>query len=243
MRSILVCVDYADMLMQTLPYNQHHFSETLVVTTPEDIKTQTIADRFNTETFCTSAFYAKGAIFNKWAALEEGLDYFGREGWLCLMDADVLWPKLISPIDWQVGKLYSPERRMMPNPTQAKPYPDEHLWGAYPLHRNKAEWAGYTQIFHASDPVLGPAPWHETNWSHAGGADSFFQRKWKPQNKIRPPFNVLHMGPAGKNWCGRATPYLDGTSSQEADRHASDLNQVFNQRRITKNYDHEKLRG
>ena len=38
-------------------------------------------------------FYADGAAFNKWKALELALDSYGRRGWLCVMDADVIWPQ------------------------------------------------------------------------------------------------------------------------------------------------------
>ena len=111
------------------------------------------------------------------------------------------------------------------------PLPDESDWNQYEIHRNVNEFAGYSQIFHASDPVLGNAPWHETNWKHAGGADSFFQRKWKKENKIRPDFEVLHLGHAGRNWCGRTTDYLDGSKHEKKGEHQAHLNQMIIGRR------------
>jgi hypothetical protein len=157
------------------------------------------------------------------------------------MDADVLWPKVLpKDFKLEFGKLYTPLRRMhtdltktfihreeetyntlskngdVQSHTQIKSqsthiYPPENKWMEYPIHPNVGEWAGYTQIFHAEDPVLGPAPWHEIDWKHAGGADSFFQLKWPSSRKVRPGWEVLHLGEAGRNWCGRATPYIDGT--------------------------------
>jgi hypothetical protein len=64
--------------------------------------------------------------------------------------------------------------------------PPENEWTKYPIHRNTKEWAGYSQIFHADDPVLGQPPWYDISWSHAGGADSAFQHKWTEDKKIRP---------------------------------------------------------
>jgi hypothetical protein len=128
------------------------------------------------------------------------------------------------------GNLYTPRRRMWENWPSTEKWqgdvrvdpdtmiPDEQFWSRFPLHPQQREWAGYTQIFHASDPVLGPPPWHEVDWKHAGGADSMFQLKWPEERKVRPPFEVLHLGPAGQNWCGRATPLLDGTVPPEAAR-------------------------
>src|SRR5580692_269178 len=94
MKAILVSVDYADILAVTLPYNRHHFDEVYVVTTPgsEDGR---VAKQLGAEVWGTTAFYDDGAVFNKWKALEEALDVMGRDGWLCVMDADVLWPKTV----------------------------------------------------------------------------------------------------------------------------------------------------
>lgn len=236
MKAIIVCVDFADLLSITLPYNRHHFDEVMVVTTPEDKATIEVCHnlRQSVNLTLTRSFYEDGAVFNKWKALEEGLDCMGRTGWICIMDADVLWPKKITYCGYpwrpgKVGDLYTPFRRMWENwpslglttrtsPGLADGIPPESEWVKFPLHRQQQEFAGYSQIFHASDPHLGPAPWHEIDWCHAGGADSFFQMKWPDSCKIRPPFEVLHLGPAGVNWCGRASRMLDGTIPAEAQK-------------------------
>jgi hypothetical protein len=83
----------ADILAVTLPYNRHHFSEVLIVTTQEDIATHAVAFTNNAGVLATPSFYGAGASFAKFRAIEEGLDSLGRRGWLCLMDADVCWPK------------------------------------------------------------------------------------------------------------------------------------------------------
>lgn len=249
MRAFLVCVDYADILKVTLPYNRHHFTDVWVVTTERDAATREVALENRARVFATDAFYRNGAKFNKWLALEECLDYAGRLGWIALMDADVLWPKDVGLVDrgdrlvWlaepgepgcaieqRIGTLVTPRRRMAPWPLRYdSPLPgDERTWAEFPLHRNDAEWAGYTQIFHADDPVLrwcgncgeergncrpdcrGFA-WHNTGYTHAGISDSEFQAVWDRENKVRPPWEVLHLGESGINWAGRATPLADGT--------------------------------
>lgn len=233
MRAIMVCVDYCDLLEITLPRNAHHFDEIMVVTSPADVNTQTYLEMLSctipVKCFVSDLFYENGAIFNKWKALEAGLDAFGREGWICIMDADVIWPQETPVIKFEIGKLYTPMRRMRHEVTL--PIPPEKEWGRYPIHRNIAEWAGYSQIFHASDPALGPAPWHEIDWKHAGGADSFFQRKWAPENKVRPQFEVLHLGEAGKNWAGRATEFVDGTKPEHSEERLNYVNNIWINRR------------
>lgn len=240
MRAIIVSVDYGDLLDVTLHYNRHHFDEVMVVTTQDDRDTQAVAIAADADLCLTGAFYHDGAAFNKWKALEEGLDCFGRQGLICIMDADVLWPQVIPDFEYEKGCLYTPIRH-----TKVEingPVPPEDEWESYPEHPNCGEWAGWTQIFHADDPHLGAAPWHETNWRHAGGADSFFQMKWPVKCKKRPPFRVLHLGEDGVNWCGRATPYIDGRIPSESEDRRRMLDD-FRRRRLPGKgrFDHEKI--
>lgn len=263
LRAITVVVDYLDLLRVTLPWNRHHFSEVMVVTSPEDAPhVHPFCMAHGARVFVTDAFRRGGADMNKWLALEEGLDAFGRKGWLALLDADVLWPKdadvrtglgrdslyLGTPkFEVKFGRLCSPLRRMAPWPLPGGVVPPEGTWGQYPLHRNVNEHAGYSQVFHAEDPALracadcgcpredhvdyhgdasychgdckgcGRHSWHETDYLHAGTADSLFQARWPREKKVRPPWECLHLGEAGANWAGRATPYLDGSRHPEAD--------------------------
>lgn len=210
LRAILVSVDYAPLLRLTLPYNRHHFTDVMVVTAHRDAETQEVALANGCKFFATDAFYWDGADFNKWLALELALDAYGREGWLCLMDADVAWPKQIPNLDYQIGNLYTPLRHCCEEGPDE--IPAEETWSQYRLHRNEGEWAGYSQIFHASDPHLPAAPWHAINWRHAGGADSFFQLRWG-ENRVRPPWTCLHIGKSGVNWTG-----MHGTQQERKQR-------------------------
>ena len=251
MRAITVSVNFSDLLDLTMSRNRKHFSDVLVVTDLQDDATVKVAERLNCKVFRTDAFTRNGAYLNKWAALEEGLDAFGRHGWLTHLDADVIWPEDIHLAEKptsglgdpvldilsetyggtrvRIGQLCSPLRRMLYRPDFG--IPPEKDWELLPIHRNQAEWAGYSQIYHASDPVLGSPPWHDISWQHAGGADSFWQRKWKPENKIRPPWAVLHVGSAGENWMGRVTPRLDGTKVEGAEERQQQVNQMWFERR------------
>lgn len=246
MRAILVSVDYADLLSVTLPFNRHHFSEVLIVTTPQDIATQQVAANCNAQVHLTESFYDNGADFNKWKALEEGLDKFGREGLLCIMDADILWPKQQLLDSWfELGYLYTPKRRLLYNLAYTKEVAlNENQWYKVPV-ANEPQWAGYTQIFHANDYHLPVAPWHELNWRHAGGADSGFQDLWPASNKVRPAWTVIHLGVAGMNWCGRATPYLDGTTNTSATDRRERMHNYYARRHFATNqqeiYAAEKL--
>lgn len=198
MRAATVCVDFGELLSESLAYNRHHFDECLIVTSPADTVTQEVANRHGATLHVTDAFYRDGAFFNKYRAMEEGLDVFGRHGWMLILDADIFLPTRLPDFELTIGNLYGPRRRMIP----ALPLPPEDQWDSYPPCRNTVELSGYFHLFHADDPRLPKPHWYQTNWKHAGGADSFLERRWPAENKIRPPFSVAHIGEQGKHWCG-----------------------------------------
>ncbi len=199
----------------------------MVVTTPTDFETQDIAIENDCRVYVTDAFYEDGAAFNKFRAMEEGLEIYGRSGWLTIMDADVLWPKLLpETFSPEIGYLYTPYRRMC---LKTDVVPPESEWLDYPRHRQVKEFAGFTQIFHGADPVLRSTPWFVQTHTHCGGGDSWFQNKWSEENKIRPLWKVLHLGEAGKFWCGKSK------ESQEK------LKEFLRLRRVNRNFDHEMI--
>jgi len=209
-KAILACVDYGDLLEYTLPCNRHHFDRIMVVTTPTDTRTIEVAKEYGAEVYTTTAFYHNYAFFNKWAAIEEALDVFGRDGWMCFMDADVLWPKITSGFWCQPGYIYTPRRRLLTELSKGVCLREE-AWHKFPLHP-VLDWCGYSLVVNADDPRLGDPPWHETIWTYANGADRAFADKWPFERKRVPPFEVLHLGEVGKNGCGRVGVDLDGVS-------------------------------
>lgn len=212
-KSLVVCVEFDDFLSITLPRNKKHFSRTLVVTSCNDFDTQRIALENECECFTTDVFYQQGAVFNKGAALEKGLDILGRDGWICLWDADIVMAQSL-----KFGKdpsyLYTALRKTIVDP---KSFSDDLDWNLVEITTHENEYPGYFQLFHSS--AAGAKPWFETNWLHAGGYDSIFQNRFKRKLR-RPPFYVMHLGPSvdkvpefhlriGENWCGRVSERLD----------------------------------
>ncbi len=232
-KAVTVCVDFHDYAAVTLPRNARFFDRVVVVTTPEDTKTQAIVATVpNAICHLTRAFYANNCHFNKGAAIEESFDTMGREGWFVHMDIDTILPDDFAwPSDLQIGKLYTPRRRMMENVAAPVVIPPSREWSRlFPLHPQCVEWAGYFQMANAADPVLRERPWYPTTWVHGGGSDSELQAKWHPSNKVRPAFEVLHLGESGVNWAGRASAYLDGQRPPEAATRISTLRQMIRSR-------------
>lgn len=211
MNAVIVCVEYDDLLCVTLPTIRPHFERVVVVTTASDTGTQQVCREGGAECYETNAFFRNGAEFNKGAAINEGFDVLGRKGWLAVVDADIVFPSTVRKFTGSLepGKLYVPRRRLCNHPAE---YHGQLDWSGWPVVPER-EYAGYCQIFHASDPVLRQSPWYSTRWRHAGGCDSDFQARWKPANRARLSFEVLHLGPLGQNWYGRHTDRIDGKAT------------------------------
>lgn len=243
MRAIMTCVDFADIAALTIPHNREHFSEVWVVTSRSDHATMKVANDNNCHIVTTDKFWDGGAAFNKWVALEHGLDLMGRKGRLAILDVDVLWPTEAAFPFSTPGKLCTPRRRMLTDLTSLNDgIPPEGEWGKFPLHPQQQEFAGYTQVFWAEDEHLGPPPWHDVTWAHCGGADSAFQAKWPEHRKVRPDWECLHLGGSGENWCGRVSSYLDGTAPPEASQRSEQLRRFMKVRRATRSFDCEKIK-
>lgn len=207
MNAILTCVDFADILAVTLPRMVEVFANVLVVTSHRDEETYSLAYRTGGATpYRTDAFWQGGASFAKGHALEEGLCFLGKAGWIAILDADILLPADVDLSGVEEGNLYSPFRRICE--TQEEFGQD---WSSYPRgpERLNQEFAGYFQLFHADDPVLeGGRPWYisDTWWKTAQGCDTDFYRRWPRGSLKRLPFEVLHLGPVCQNWSGRRSP-------------------------------------
>lgn len=206
-RGIVVCVGYDDILSITLRKNMRHLSECLVVTHSDDHKTKSLAASVpGARTFETNSFYEYGAKFNKGLAIELGFEELGRDGWILVWDADILFPESMDLGGVESGNLYTPKRFILED---VKSWSDDLDWSSLPL-RHDVEFAGYFQLFNASDSLLRQRPWYGIDYSHCGGCDCIFQMKWPSQKKLRPNFNVLHIGPCDTNWFGRASERMDG---------------------------------
>lgn len=214
-KAVVVCVNYDDLLAVTMPALLPHVQELVVVTAPADEKTQAlVAGRRNARCHVTDAFYRHGAKFNKGLAMEEGFDALGRDGWILVIDADILVPPDLSfqlaALRPRPGFLYTPRRRILDDPTQWERYADPRTWPSLPGRKEDKGHYGYFQLFHAGDPVLKALPWYATEFTHAGQCDDKFQHRWPVPRKPRPPFEVLHLGRCDENWFGRTTARVDG---------------------------------
>lgn len=220
---VVVCVHYDDFLGITLPALLPHVGRVIVVTRPDDAGTLAVVDAAGPKVtaYRTDAFTRDGAVFNKGRAIEEAFDVAGRVGWFLVMDADILVPPDLGDQLWRLrpvaGHLYTPRRRILADPTRWSEYADPSTWSRLPLRQEDKGFYGYFQLFHAEDPVLRTRPWYPVRFTHAGRCDDVFQKRWPWSCKVRPQFEVVHLGPCDQNWFGRVTDRLDGTQAADTD--------------------------
>lgn len=217
-RGITVSVDFADLLSITLRANVHHLAECLVVTAPHDRETQELCAAIpGVRTFVTDEFYRHGAFFNKGAALEAAFSAYGREGWLLVFDADILFPDAMQ-IDWlNPTCIYGPHRRIVDDPLNWDPAAP---WDRFRRYQEGPRILGYFQMFNAA-AIRDIRPWYPTTYTHACGSDADFQSLWPPNRRAKLPFDVLHLGPTNANWFGRVTRRLDGTVPERSEEMAA----------------------
>ena len=235
-KAIAVCVEYDDILALTLPTWLRHFDDILIVTTPADQKTRELAEALGVRVHYTDAFYRNGAEFNKGAAMEEGFDSLGRDGWLCILDADIVLPPIMPMGDVRPGTLYGARRRSIVNPLD---WHGGYEWHGLPTIPD-TEIAGYFQLFHAASTQLTARPWYPTTLRSAASCDNAFMLRFG-HHQQRLGFDVLHLGPTGNNWCGRTTPRIDtGETPAEAEARAMQRERLVRQR-MAGNRDYERL--
>jgi len=214
---LVVCVDYADYLEQTLPRWAGGLDRLLVVTTARDRSTLTACTRLRVRTHVTDAFYRLGAAFNKGGALDEGLAALNPPEWVLLFDADISppdeWRAEIDAGALSPGYLYTATRRNEQGQILGGP--------------GRFELPGYFLLFHARDPVSQDRPLFG-DWHNASGYDTVFSRRWRQEMWRSLSFVVTHLGERRRHWCGRDN--------------AAGMTEMDERRRLLKGFLHERLR-
>lgn len=89
--AVSVCIGYADILRETLKYNQFHFDSYTVVTSEQDTDTQGLCFRNNVHCLVTEDWSRDGS-FSKGRCVERGLQHLSYDSWICHLDADIVLP-------------------------------------------------------------------------------------------------------------------------------------------------------
>jgi hypothetical protein len=233
LEAVVICESYADFLAETLPMNRILFDKLVVVTSPEDHKTQRICEYWHVKCIQTDSIRSRWKEFCKGSAINEGLADLDKDGWLVHMDADIALPpltrKLIERADLDPAMVYGCDRFMV------RSYKDWRRFKHLPALQQECEaWIhphafqlgtrvmsdkmggyipiGFFQLWNPSASGISQYPQEHTS---AGRGDMLFAEQW-PRSKrgFIPEVIGYHLesekSEMGSNWRGRTTkPFAD----------------------------------
>jgi hypothetical protein len=195
---VVVSVNYADRMAQTLPRNIGMFDEFVIVTTSGDTETQALARMHGATLVISDRCFDDDHSFNKGRMLNDGLVALTDPDWVLMTDADItLNPQtrnFILSHALNPGCMYYTSRE---NCTHV-----ENERGTV-----NAEPNGYFQLFHPSARAIRntwPKPLSEAFCS-AGSIDSYFWQQWPLEKLVFiPELGVQHLAcnRLGENWNG-----------------------------------------
>jgi len=242
---ITTSVNYSDYLQLILP-EAVKYGRVIVATSPADRDTIMVTEANGAECFQTNAWTNNRAPFSKGAGINAALDYAKPDGWLLLLDSDiVLMPP--PPDFWPLNRMdetcmYGVRRRscysedvwrkclrdkswydlpLDPLPPVKRRGKQMKVWGGRPT-ANPIGLQGYFQLWHYPT-----APHRMKEHRTAAKYDVELALTWDDDKRVLLPWNdysVIHLGHARRNWKGRTThrwnviPIPAGELEQAAER-------------------------
>ena len=227
---LVICNNYSDYLAFTLPLNKHHFDNMVVVTGPDDKKTQKLCEYHHVKCVVSKRMFEDGP-FNKGKAINDGLAALKGLGWIVHMDADMVLPPATRIIWERIGLdkklIYGIDRMMCPDFEQWVQFTKEPVLihenyiyvhsNAFPVGTRICKWGdgdgyipiGFFQMWHASLKKVYPE-----EHGYAGRSDMLFAMQWpRAERSFLPEILGIHLSTAdltaaekmGTNWCGRVS--------------------------------------
>lgn len=228
--AVVVCVNYADFLAHTLPYNKSQFDRMVVVTAPGDEHTINLCHYYNVECIETDVFYRGGDVFNKGAGINEGLGKLSMKGWVVHMDADMYLPPqtrgIIDRLQLDPEKIYGCDRLMCPSYEAwaefvCEPKQIQEGWvfihpTAFPVGVRIAQYMSYAGgyeplgYFQLWNPRTSGIESYPTEHGAADRTDVLFCKQWpRARRELLPEIVLIHLestSEMGANWWGRKSP-------------------------------------
>jgi hypothetical protein len=228
--ALITCVNHADFLAHTLPMNKPQFDRILVVTSPEDKKTQQVCAYWGVQAHVTDSFQSRWGHFCKGSGINEGLALLDKDAWLCHLDADIALPPnaryALERADLDTSMIYGIDRVMCPNWQAWQRFisePQPHTEGngffintvhsGFPLgtrvafdHEGGYIPIGFFQLWHADSGISKYVEGH----SDAGREDAVFPTQWPRRKRgFIPEITAYHLeseqAEMAVNWKKRTT--------------------------------------
>jgi hypothetical protein len=232
--AVVICDKYHDFLVKTLPHNKYQFDRIVVVTSPEDTKTQRICEHWHVECIKTDALETRWGRLCKGAGINVGLAALSLANWAVHMDADILLPPqtklLIEQADLNPKFLYGIDRfnvrgydsyaHFMDMPQLQQECNTYVHIDQFPLgtrimqpHANGYVPLGFFQMWNPKESGVFRYPEGHTD---AGREDTLFAKQWpRRERALIPEIVGYHLeskdSAMSANWNGRKTmPFEHG---------------------------------
>lgn len=247
LEAVIVCLNYHDFLLETLPLNLPYFDDVIVVTGHADERTKNVCRKYSVDYVVTSAFHEHGDTFNKARAINIGLSSLSKKEWLIHLDADIVVPhgfrRMLDKALLNPKNIYGADRinvygydAWMKLKPRLIPHYDAHWFvdagkchekepmegckfGARVIHKEHGYIPiGFFQLFHQSAGYS-----YNHKLGQAAGSDVMFPIQWPRENRILlPEVVVYHLDSElehgiGTNWKGRKSKHFG--RCQKCDRH------------------------
>lgn len=232
LEAVVVCLNYADFLAESLPMNLSHIDRLVVVTGHEDHATREVCRKWSVECVLTDVFTEKGETFNKGSAINIGIGTLRQQGWIMQLDADIVLPVnfrgMLDKSALQRDCIYGAERmnvvgydqwhrikdKWFTDPQFAYRYivnsPSDLAVGANVVHKQYGYTPiGFFQLWHSEYMHRYELRYPETEGS-AENMDVQWALRWpRAKRLLLPTFRVFHLesetARMGANWSGRTT--------------------------------------
>ena len=230
---VTVSVGFDDILDVTLAENHQQCDHLIVVTTHDDLKTQSVCRKYGVTCVPTDTFTKFPNEFRKGAGINRGFDFFQYYGFRGYIDADCILPNNFNRILFNhtvldqsvlygcdrinisgLKELQTVKKRLTSNPQHAYGFlinpSHDGAFGSRYLDGNDSYCPiGFFQLWHSSHQK--PYPSSKNEASHD---DISFAKLWpKEKRQLLPSAFCYHLVPEGEllfgaNWKGRTQPRL-----------------------------------
>lgn len=220
--AVTISVGYASYLERTLAGNRRHFDRLVVVTSPDDAETLAFCAREGLEAVLVEGPFH--AAWGKWRHVNAGLEALGVEGWVVVMDADLLLPchfrERLEAQELEPGFLHGLSgRRIVESRAAFEVLAGCEPWEAEVVRPRSV--LGYFNLFHAAtlpnryaERLPGEGTGDASPLGHDDGR--FYAMFGRSRSRVL-PFTGLHLGQKAVNWAGAVARTEGGVDSARGD--------------------------
>jgi hypothetical protein len=227
LEAVTVCVNYADILRVTIPFNKSLIDNWVIVTSTQDKETFDVCKYYGVTCIMTDKFFDNGAPFNKAKGINEGLKKLTQIDWMLHLDADIILPANFRQIckDDQLQKdaIYGIDRinvigdeelfrLFITKNSQIKQWTylnqKTEYEPAFRLHNLNSGYnvIGFFQLWHSN--YLKNNLKYPENHTSAARTDVGFQQQWNLDKRLLYPgiigYHIMTEAlPKGYDWNGR----------------------------------------